>query len=99
MGICDSCCKPSQAQSTASYEEIPKAPETAKLTNSKQQSYQNGTELPPSFHSTAGEKQDAKNAADFDLTSSVFEGLEVQQKFTNKSTYDTRCVLTCMVCV
>ncbi len=45
------------------------------------------------FHPIPGDAQNEKNAMEFDTNSSVFEGLEVLQKFTNKSTYDTRCVV------
>jgi len=90
MGICDSCFKSTEKEK---YDEIPKSETSGLIDKSKSgDSYQQqGAEL-SSFRSTAGEKQDEKFAAEFDLKSSVFEGLELQQKFTNKSTYDTRFV-------
>lgn len=93
MGICDSCCK----GSSSDYSEIPKSEQSNALLGSKKgqssnESYQKSTELSPHFHTSAGEKEDEKNASEFDMNSSVFEGLEIQQKFTNKSSYDTRFV-------
>jgi hypothetical protein len=87
MGICDSCFKSTEKEK---YDEIPKG-ESSSLIGKGGASYQQGAEL-SNFHAAAGEKQDEKLAAEFDLNCSVFEGLELQQKFTNKSTYDTRFV-------
>lgn len=85
MGICDSCFKTNDK-----HDDIPKT-ETTSLLDKGGSYQQQGAEL-TNFHAAAGEAQDEKFASEFDLKSSVFEGLELQQKFTNKSTYDTRFV-------
>mgnify|MGYP003387334711 CR=1 FL=1 len=85
MGCCDSCFRPS-------YEDIPNPESKTILLDKQTNSYQAGSnvELSSEFHSSAGSAQEEKLALEFDTNSSVFEGAEVQQKFTNKSNYDTR---------
>ena len=85
MGCCESCF-PSTASSIPS-EAVVSSSTSLLLKNETYQS----TEL-PDFHATAGELQDEKYALEFDPNCSVFEGTEVLQKFTNKSTYDTKFV-------
>ena len=83
MGCCESCFPSSNTPSTES------AGSSNRLL-SKGETYQS-SEL-PDFHATAGELQDEKYALEFDPNCSVFEGSEVLQKFTNKSSYDTKFV-------
>ena len=42
------------------------------------------------FRTINSDKQIEEDALEFDNNSTVFEGLELLQKFTNKSSYDTR---------
>lgn len=84
MGCCDSCLE------KPPYAPIPQEEKAVELPSVENAPYQAQMETQSSaeeFNQPAGVEESSN---ELDPTLSIFEGLEMEQKFTNKSSYDTR---------